>query len=83
VFVTISYFFIVATVRLGELSATAPFRYSEVLFAIIAGILVFDEYPDAIAYLGMGLVIAAGLFAAHHEAAQTRDAKAELMPPAF
>lgn len=82
-FVTISYFFIVATVRLGELSATAPFRYSEVLFAIIAGILVFDEYPDAIAYLGMGLVIAAGLFAAHHEAAQTRDAKAELMPPAF
>jgi drug/metabolite transporter (DMT)-like permease len=82
-FVTISYFFIVATVRLGELSATAPFRYSEVVFAIIAGILVFDEYPDAIAYLGMGLVIAAGLFAAHHEAAQTRDAKAEMMPPAF
>jgi drug/metabolite transporter (DMT)-like permease len=81
--VTISYFFIVATVRLGELSATAPFRYSEVVFAIIAGILVFDEYPDAIAYFGMGLVIAAGLFAAHREAAQTRDAKAELMPPAF
>ena len=82
-FVTISYFFIVATVRLGELSATAPFRYSEVVFAIIAGILVFDEYPDAIAYLGMGLVIAAGLFAAQREAAQTRNAKAELMPPAF
>jgi drug/metabolite transporter (DMT)-like permease len=82
-FVTISYFFIVATVRLGELSATAPFRYSEVVFAIIAGVLVFDEYPDVIAYLGMGLVIAAGLFAAHREAAHTRDAKAELMPPAF
>jgi drug/metabolite transporter (DMT)-like permease len=82
-FVTISYFFIVATVRLGELSATAPFRYSEVVFAIIAGILVFDEYPDAIAYLGMALVIAAGLFAAHREATQIRDAEAELMPPAF
>lgn len=82
-FVTISYFFIVATVRLGDLSATAPFRYSEVVFAIIAGILVFGEYPDAISYFGMGLVIAAGLFAAHREAAQTRDAKAELMPPAF
>ena len=82
-FVTISYFFIVATVRLGDLSATAPFRYSEVVFAIIAGILVFDEYPDAISYVGMALVISAGLFAAHREAAQTRDAKAELMPPAF
>lgn len=82
-FVTISYFFIVATVRLGDLSATAPFRYSEVVFAIIAGILVFGEYPDAISYVGMALVIAAGLFAAHREAAQTRDAEAELMPPAF
>ena len=67
-FVTISYFFIVATVRLGDLSATAPFRYSEVVFAIIAGILVFGEYPDAISYVGMALVIAAGLFAAHREA---------------
>jgi S-adenosylmethionine uptake transporter len=82
-FVTISYFFIVATVRLGELSATAPFRYSEVVFAIIAGILVFGEYPDAISYVGMALVICAGLFAAHREAAQARDAEAELMPPAF
>jgi drug/metabolite transporter (DMT)-like permease len=82
-FVTISYFFIVATVRLGDLSATGPFRYSEVVFAIIAGILVFGEYPDAISYVGMALVIAAGLFAAHREAAQARDAEAELMPPAF
>jgi drug/metabolite transporter (DMT)-like permease len=82
-FVTISYFFIVATVRLGDLSATAPFRYSEVVFAIIAGIVVFGEYPDAISYAGMALVIAAGLFAAHREAAQARDAEAELMPPAF
>jgi drug/metabolite transporter (DMT)-like permease len=81
--VTISYFFIVATVRLGDLSATAPFRYSEVVFAIIAGILVFGEYPDAISYVGMALVIAAGLFAAHREAMQIRDAEAELMPPAF
>jgi drug/metabolite transporter (DMT)-like permease len=82
-FVTCGYFFIVATVRLGDLSATAPFRYTEVVFAIIAGILVFNEYPDLFSYVGMALVIAAGLYAAHREAAQSRDAKAELMPPAF
>ena len=82
-FVTCGYFFIVATVRLGELSATAPFRYTEVVFAIIAGTLVFNEFPDLLSYVGMALVIAAGLYAAHSEAAQNRDAKAELMPPAF
>jgi drug/metabolite transporter (DMT)-like permease len=82
-FVTLGYIFILATVRLGELSATAPFRYSEVVFAIIAGILVFSEYPDFWSYFGMALVIAAGLYAAHNESIQARDAKEVLMPPAF
>jgi drug/metabolite transporter (DMT)-like permease len=81
IFITSGYIFIVATVRLGELSATAPFRYAEVLFAIIAGILVFNEYPDVPAYIGMALVIGAGLYAAHQESAQPHDAKVELMPP--
>ena len=81
--VTCGYVFILATVRLGELSATAPFRYSEIVFAIIAGILVFNEYPDFLSYIGMALVIAAGLFTAHRETLQDRNAKTELMPPAF
>ena len=79
--VTCGYIFIVATVRLGDLSATAPFRYAEVVFAIIAGILVFNEYPDLLAYIGMALVIAAGLYTAHHETTRVHDAKVELMPP--
>lgn len=81
IFITLGYIFIVATVRLGELSATAPFRYSEVLFAIIAGIFVFHEYPDLLAYTGMALIIAAGLYAARQESARSHDAKVELMPP--
>ena len=81
--VTCGYILIVATVRLGELSATAPFRYAEVVFAIIAGILVFNEYPDLLSYAGMALIVAAGLYAAHNEATHSGDAKADLMPPAF
>jgi S-adenosylmethionine uptake transporter len=81
IFTTLGYIFIVATVRLGELSATAPFRYAEVLFAIIAGVLVFHEFPDLLAYAGMALIIAAGLYAARLESARSHDAKVELMPP--
>lgn len=66
------YMFMVATLRLGELSATAPFRYSNVLFAIILGMVVFSEYPDALSYAGMALVIAAGIYAAHREAILSR-----------
>lgn len=81
IFITLGYIFIVATVRLGELSATAPFRYAEVPFAIIAGVLVFHEFPDLLAYAGMVLIIAAGLYAARLESAHSHDAKVELMPP--
>ena len=66
------YMFMVATLRLGDLSVTAPFRYSNVLFAIILGMIVFREYPDAVSYVGMGLVIGAGVYAAHREAILSR-----------
>ena len=66
------YMFMVATLRLGDLSATAPFRYSNVIIAIILGMVVFGEYPDVVSYAGMALIIAAGIYAAHREAALYR-----------
>ena len=62
------YVFMVSTLRLGDLSGTAPFRYSNVLFAIILGMVFFGEFPDVLSYAGMALIIAAGLYAAHREA---------------
>ena len=59
-----------ATLRLGELSGTAPFRYSVMVFAILSGVLVFGQFPDEIAMLGMALVVIAGLYAARREAKQ-------------
>ncbi len=66
------YMFMVSTLRLGELSGTAPFRYSNVVFAIVLGMVFFSEFPDAISYAGMALIIAAGLYAAHREARLAR-----------
>lgn len=68
VFLGTGYMFMVSTLRLGELSATAPYRYSIVLFAILSGIAVFGEFPDGLAYAGMALVVATGIYAAHREA---------------
>ncbi len=67
-FLGIGYMFMVATLRIGDLSATAPYRYTIVLFAIVSGVVVFGEFPDRYAYLGMALIVAAGLYAAHREA---------------
>ena len=68
VFLASGYMFMVATLRLGELSATAPFRYTIMIFAIMSGILVFSEFPDVLAITGMVLIVATGLYAAHREA---------------
>ncbi len=68
VFLASGYLFMVATLRLGELSGTAPFRYSIMVFAIVSGIAVFGELPDGIATIGMVLIVATGLYAAHREA---------------
>ncbi len=62
------YVFMVSTLRVGDLSGTASYRYSNVLFAIILGMVFFGEFPDTVSYAGMALIIAAGLYAAHREA---------------
>jgi drug/metabolite transporter (DMT)-like permease len=62
------YLLIIIAMRLGDLSATAPFRYVNILITIIIGIVIFAEYPDGFAYVGMLLVIIAGLYAAQREA---------------
>ena len=67
-FLSSGYLLMVATLRLGELSVTAPFRYSIMVFAILSGILVFDQFPDVLATMGMVLIVGTGLFAARREA---------------
>jgi drug/metabolite transporter (DMT)-like permease len=67
-FLSSGYLCMVATLRLGDVAGTAPFRYSVMVFAILSGVLVFGEFPDGIAILGMGLIVVSGLYAARREA---------------
>lgn len=62
-FLTIGYVASVATVRIGELSFSAPFRYTIIVFSIILQIVVFGDVPDALTFVGSAIVVAAGLFA--------------------
>ena len=57
-----SYRFIVMAMRLGEVSFVTPFRYSRMVFALIIGLVVFAEVPDALTLVGVVIVIASGLF---------------------
>jgi drug/metabolite transporter (DMT)-like permease len=45
----------------------APFQYSQMIWAVIFGILVFGDVPGSNLFVGLAIVIAAGLFIVYRE----------------
>ncbi len=54
--------FMTEAVRLGEMSVVSPFRYTRLLFSMVAGILVLGEQVNAIMLFGCTLTIFSGLY---------------------
>ncbi|MDF1715642.1 MAG: DMT family transporter [Antarcticimicrobium sp.] len=61
-FVMLGYLFSVLVMRVGEVSFTAPFRYTGLIWALGLGWVVFGHWPAPLTLLGAGIVAAAGLF---------------------
>lgn len=53
---------IIAAYRTGEAVVVAPMQYSQILWAVLFGLLFFDEVPDAATALGAAVVMASGLY---------------------
>lgn len=53
--------------RLGEAAIVAPVEYVAMPLSILWGVLVFGTWPDAIAWVGIGLILASGLYTVWRE----------------
>ena len=53
--------------RYAEASTVAPFRYSSIVWAGLAGYLLWGDIPDFWTLTGTGIVIASGLYILHRE----------------
>lgn len=51
----------VVVMRAGDVSVTAPFRYTALLWALAAGLVVFGDWPDPLTLAGAAIVVGAGL----------------------
>ncbi len=71
-FLAVGYLASVITVRVGDLSFSAPFRYTIMLFAIALQIVLFNDVPDVLTFVGTALILAAGLYAFHNETRAVR-----------
>lgn len=61
----------VMTIRVGELSFAAPFRYSAVVWAMTSQIVVFGVVPDSLSVLGAVIIVAMGLFSMYRDGRQS------------
>lgn len=51
----------------AEASAIAPFAYTELIWATIAGYFVFGDFPDAWTFVGAVIIAGSGLYVLHRE----------------
>ena len=72
VFLSGGYFLLTVSMRGGEMSLIAPFRYTGLLFALVLGYLVWGDVPNALAWAGIALLVAAGLYVLHNERGRPR-----------
>lgn len=54
-------YLLVITSRSTPASLIAPLIYTQLIAAAVAGYLVFSEWPDAVAFLGLSIILASGL----------------------
>lgn len=70
-----AYFFIVSAMRVGEVAIVAPFRYTNLLWAIGLGIIIFDEKLDWVTLLGSAIIAATGIYTLYRERVRIQAAK--------
>ena len=67
VFILGGYFFSVQVMRTGDVSFTAPFRYSGLVWALILGWFLFSEWPSLLTMIGAVIVVGTGIFTFYRE----------------
>jgi drug/metabolite transporter (DMT)-like permease len=67
VLLLVGYHFIIKSMREGEISFIAPFRYTALLWAILLGYLIFTDVPDIAMIAGAAIVVGSGLYTLYRE----------------
>lgn len=72
VFIFMGYLLSVMTMRAGDIGFIAPFRYSNLIWALLLGLFVFAEIPDPQMLIGAAIVVGTGLYSFHRERVRAR-----------
>lgn len=73
IFATLGNYAVIAAFRRGEAEVVGQFRYSVIVWAIIAGWLVWGDLPDLVAAGGIALIVGSGIYTVHRERVRARE----------
>lgn len=71
-FYSVGTYLLVLAFRSVEVSVVSPFRYSLLIWTVIAGYVVFGDFPDNWSLAGAALIVGSGLYTLHREAVRHR-----------
>ena len=58
---------IIIAFRDVDVSVVSPYRYTVIIWAVIAGAIVFGDIPSGVSWLGIALIIGSGLYTLYRE----------------
>lgn len=79
-FAAVSHLCMTYALKFATASALAPLHYLEIVTAVTLGYLIFDDFPNAMTFAGMAIIVASGLYIIHRE---RLAAKAKAQEPQF
>ena len=66
-FAAVSHMCMTYALKFATASALAPLHYLEIVTAVILGYLIFDDFPNAMTFAGIAIIVASGLYVIHRE----------------
>jgi drug/metabolite transporter (DMT)-like permease len=71
-FGTAGHFLFILAFRLAPASALTPFTYTQLVFAMLLGFIVYGDFPNAVRVAGMVVIAGSGLLMTLHERRRAR-----------
>lgn len=83
-FAAVSHMCMTYALKFATASALAPLHYLEIVTAVILGYLIFDDFPNAMTFAGIAIIVASGLYVIHRERlaakAKAQEPRITLLP---
>lgn len=77
---TVAHLLMTWSLRFAPSATLAPLTYIEIPITTLVGFIVFGDFPNGLAALGISITMAAGLYIIFRERAKHRSLRAEPMP---